>query len=322
MAAQSRRPVGCLRSCLRGSLRGLNYLLAIIGVLMVAYSLFMYVQWSEATPSPPAPPPSPAPAPTPSSAPGLHQHASLQNGISTVSDDTKQDSAGIDDLTSSSKRADGVSASGDDKEKKKHTKYPWFIYAVGGAGLGVFLTASVGIASADCAACGVTCFLGLYHALMVLLLLLQVSVVCFYFFDKSWEEDLPPDTTGEYAKLREMVLHHIRACQMVALATLGLQLLALMVSCSLYYAENKPHYEYRVLHADYESASQVAGPSGRRGHGNGARDAWSARNSAKYGAAGSDGGTSRGYDPEVGRAAGTGDDDVAEPHQKRGCTIM
>jgi hypothetical protein len=46
----------CCRSCLRGSLRGLNYLLAIIGVLMTAYALFMYVQWSEAIPEPPVPP--------------------------------------------------------------------------------------------------------------------------------------------------------------------------------------------------------------------------------------------------------------------------
>ena len=38
----------------------------------------------------------------------------------------------------------------------------------------VFVTASVGILSADCAGCGVTCLLGLYHALMVLLLLIQV----------------------------------------------------------------------------------------------------------------------------------------------------
>jgi hypothetical protein len=61
----------CCRSCLRGSLRGLNYLLAIVGVLMAAYALFMYVQWSEATPQPsPLPPPHqkkhhpPAPTPT------------------------------------------------------------------------------------------------------------------------------------------------------------------------------------------------------------------------------------------------------------------
>lgn len=48
----------CCRSCLRGSLRGLNYLLAIVGVLMTAYALFMWVQWEEATnPDAPTPPP-------------------------------------------------------------------------------------------------------------------------------------------------------------------------------------------------------------------------------------------------------------------------
>lgn len=51
-------------------------------------------------------------------------------------------------------------------------------------------------------------------------------------------------------------MHHIRACKIIALATLGLQLLALMVSCTLYYAENKPYYERLI--ADYESASQVS----------------------------------------------------------------
>lgn len=71
-----------------------------------------------------------------------------------------------------------------------------FIYLLGGAGTFIFITASIGILSADCAACGVTCFLGMYHALMVLLLLLQISLVCFYFFDKSWEHELPPDATG------------------------------------------------------------------------------------------------------------------------------
>lgn len=55
-------------------------------------------------------------------------------------------------------------------------------------------------------------------------------------------------------------MHHIQACKFIALGTLGLQLLALMVSCSLYYAENKPHYEYRVLPPDFESASQVNPP--------------------------------------------------------------
>lgn len=60
---------------------------------------------------------------------------------------------------------------------------------------------------------------------------------------------------GEYSKIRDVVLHHIRACKMIALATLGLQLLALMVSCSLYYAESKPQFDR--LHSEHEAASQV-----------------------------------------------------------------
>lgn len=48
----ARTPV---RTFLRGCLRGLNYLLAIVGVLMVAYALFMYVEFTDAHPElPPA----------------------------------------------------------------------------------------------------------------------------------------------------------------------------------------------------------------------------------------------------------------------------
>jgi hypothetical protein len=164
---------------------------------------------------------------------------------------------------------------------------------------------------------------------MVLMLLLQIAVVCFYFFDKSWESDLPADSTGvpskfkknfspahsllmahnltadnlrisignlchqvpksdfslsmepssmertniwlmpagEYAKLRDIVMKHIPACKIVGLATLGLQLLSLMVSCSLYYAEGRPAPQHRLdpraldnrghlYHDVYETGSQ------------------------------------------------------------------
>ena len=84
----------CCRSCLRGCLRALNYLLAIIGVLMVAYALFMYVQWSEQSPEPPSPSPAPhkhhhhhdGPAPAPKA---LVQHTWDDNteddGFATLS---------------------------------------------------------------------------------------------------------------------------------------------------------------------------------------------------------------------------------------------
>lgn len=235
-----------MRTFLRGCLRAINYLLAIVGVLMVAYALFMYVEFTEAHHSVPAPPDHDATASL------LKQETlgSMRMLHAAQSEQTLGNpDAGWVHKASAESNATGL------------TEYPWFIYLLGGAGAFVFVTASIGILSADCAACGVTCFFGMYHALMVLLLLLQVSLVCFYFFDKSWEHELPPDATGEYAKLRDIVLHHIHACKIIGLSTLGLQLLALMVSCSLHYAENTPRHEYRpvpVRAHDCESASQIS----------------------------------------------------------------
>jgi len=73
---------------------------------------------------------------------------------------------------------------------------PWFIYLFGGAGALLFLTASLGVLSADCVTCGITCFVGLYHALLFLQLLLQAGVIGYCLFDKSWQHNLPHDETG------------------------------------------------------------------------------------------------------------------------------
>ena len=74
---------------------------------------------------------------------------------------------------------------------------------------------------------------------------------------------------GEYHKLRDIILKHIPACKIAGLAALGLQLLSLMVSCSLYYAEGRPPSQARLDHrsldnrhpyhpVDYETASNVS----------------------------------------------------------------
>lgn len=245
---------------------------------MTAYALFMWVQWEEAKkPDTPTPPP-----------PGLDDisHFSqrafgMKNPADTFISDPL-DGVISDPLLLQSEPSvpgslidDKPAGKGDDpKPSPGKEVYPWFIYIFGGAGVFVFVTASIGILSADCAACGVTCFLGLYHALMVLMLLIQIIVVCFYFSDKSWESDLP-DSTGEYKKLRDVVLKHIPACKIAGLATLGLQLLALMVSCSLYYAEGRPviqtqRLDHRALdnrgpyhHLEYDAGSQHGSHAGR-----------------------------------------------------------
>jgi hypothetical protein len=146
--------------------------------------------------------------------------------------------------------------------------------------------------------------------------------------------------------MRDLVIKNLRACQLAALATLGLQLLALLVSCSLYYAESRPRLEYRVLQQlDYDTASQSsyppAAPGGvsagtarsgghglAHGHGHasgvvaGRPDAWSRRIHDKYGAGAVGGDPSGfGYDPELGRLQARGDDDEADRNTGK-CSIM
>ena len=131
---------------------------------------------------------------------------------------------------------------------------------------------------------------------------------------------------GEYEKMRQLVLDNLRACQLIGVSTLGLQLLALLVSCSLYYAESRPRLEYRTLQQhDYESASQrsvpVAHPAaGPSGGGNVGREAWRGRVADKYahGSGGGGGDGYGGYDPERGRP----DEDYDEGRGPKRCSIM
>lgn len=124
MAPQPRRPVGCFRSCLRGCLRGLNYLLAIIGVLMVAYSVFMYIQWSEATPEPSPSPPAQLPSSVARTASSFIQHASHSSesltSVERLGTDT-EDAIGV--VTSRDhEMASDEHTSTDDKSSDDHKK--------------------------------------------------------------------------------------------------------------------------------------------------------------------------------------------------------
>ena len=122
--------------------------------------------------------------------------------------------------------------------------------------------------------------------------------------------------------MRQLVTTNIRACQVAGLGTLALQLLALFVSCSLYYAESRPRLAYNVLRQhEYETGSQgsypvaerIPGPSQRGGHG---------RRDKHGGGGGRDrGGVHEALDPEAGRSgARTMEDD--EDDRRNRCTIM
>jgi len=76
-----------------------------------------------------------------------------------------------------------------------------FIYAFGGAGLFLFLTAISGLYGA--------CYsnrhcLNFYSTMIVAMLLAQCALLIGYFADQSWKKKLPHDDTGEAAKVNIM----------------------------------------------------------------------------------------------------------------------
>ena len=73
-----------------------------------------------------------------------------------------------------------------------------FIYAFGGAGLFLFLTAISGLYGA----CYNSRFcLNFYSTMVVVMLLAQCALLVGYFADQSWKKKLPHDDTGEAHKV-------------------------------------------------------------------------------------------------------------------------
>ena len=73
-----------------------------------------------------------------------------------------------------------------------------FIYAFGGAGLFLCITATSGLygASYNSRHC-----LNFYSTMVVVMLLAQCALLVGYFADKSWKHKLPHDDTGEAARV-------------------------------------------------------------------------------------------------------------------------
>lgn len=68
----------------------------------------------------------------------------------------------------------------------------------GALGVLLFTTASVGVLSADLAACGVSVFVfGCYHALMMVLIMLQLAALVFYYTNKTHMQG-PSSHKGEF----------------------------------------------------------------------------------------------------------------------------
>jgi len=267
--------MGC-RSCLQCTLKLNNFLLAIVGALLIAYSLWMLNEYSAHHPGAPAPAPDYALS-------GLHKEGAF------------------DDAASVSRIALEVSPLSHSHwhwpdPSKWRLPAPWFIY--GTLALGVFttLTSCTGLIGAES---GSRVCLSCYNLGLLVLIGAQVIVAALIYFDRTWERDLPQDRTGQLDKARHFVesnhdLARVAGCAVVAIEVVGW--LLSMVLRALLPTRHQPYYD---SDDDYAPAARAPllprtaaqGPGASTGAAGGLppagaarrNDQWSSRMKAKYG---------------------------------------
>ncbi|KAL6570973.1 Tobamovirus multiplication protein 2A [Orobanche gracilis] len=171
----------------------------------------------------------------------------------------------------------------------------WFIYLFTGIGAMVLFIACCGcIGTSTRNGCCLTYIK--YSMMMILLILVELGLAAFIFFDKSWKEEIPTDKTGNFDIIYKFLEKHWKIIRWVALGAVTLEafvfLLALVARAANIPAEYDSDEEY--IGAPRQQIRQplinrpvvpatgvpVAGTLDQRPSRN---DAWSTRMREKYG---------------------------------------
>lgn len=123
----------------------------------------------------------------------------------------------------------------------------WFIYLFTGLGAVVLFIACCGcIGTATRNGCCLTC----YSLLVILLILVELGLAAFIFFDKSWKEEIPVDKTGNFDTIYEFLEDHWNVIRWVALGAVTFEALVFLLALVVR-AANRP--------ADYDSDEEYMG---------------------------------------------------------------
>ncbi|KAI3453436.1 hypothetical protein Pfo_010099 [Paulownia fortunei] len=123
----------------------------------------------------------------------------------------------------------------------------WFIYLFTGTGVVVLFIACCGcIGTATRNGCCLACF----SVLVILLILVELGLAGFIFFDKRWKEEIPTDKTGNFDMIYEFLEGHWKIIKWVALGAVILEALVFLLALVVR-AANRP--------ADYDSDEEYIG---------------------------------------------------------------
>ncbi|CAA3026360.1 tobamovirus multiplication 2A [Olea europaea subsp. europaea] len=124
-----------------------------------------------------------------------------------------------------------------------------FLYSFIGIGVILFVISCCGcIGTAARNGCCLTC----YAVLLILLILIELGLAAFIFFDKNWREEIPTDKTGNFNMIYEFLEKHWKIIKWVALGVVLLEALVFLLALVVR-AANRP--------ADYDSDDEyISGP--------------------------------------------------------------
>lgn len=195
-------------------LKLLNFVLTVAGLAMVGYGVYLLVEWSKIS------------------------SGGDEDPISPVSDNPELLTLGRPMLLAVS-----VSTSFVDQLPKA-----WFIYLFIGIGVILFIISCCGCVGATTRN---GCCLSCYSFLVILLILVELAMAAFIFFDHSWKDVIPADKTGDFEMIYNFLEKNWKIAKWVALGAVILEALAFLLALMIR-AMNQP--------ADYDSDDEYLAP--------------------------------------------------------------
>lgn len=192
------------RGFLECILKLLNFLLTLAGLAMVGYGIYLFVEYKRSS--------------------------SDTIGYSPIDTDEELVQLGRPLLVTVS-----LSASTLDSLSKA-----WFIFLFIGVGVVLVIISCFGcIGTVTRNGCCLTC----YSVLVILLILVELGCAAFIYFDKSWEDDLPTDKTGDFGMIYNFLKEHWTIVRWVALGVVILEALVFLLTLIVRAANRPPEYD-------------------------------------------------------------------------------
>ncbi|XP_030524594.1 tobamovirus multiplication protein 2A-like [Rhodamnia argentea] len=116
----------------------------------------------------------------------------------------------------------------------------WFIFLFIGVGVVLVIISCFGcIGTVTRNGCCLTC----YSVLVILLILVELGCAAFIYFDKSWEDDVPTDKTGDFDMIYDFLKEHWTIVRWVALGVVLLEALVFLLTLIVRAANRPAEYD-------------------------------------------------------------------------------